>query len=417
MAGQNDRRAVVTGMGAVCPVGNTVPEMWGSLIAGRSGIAPITRFDTAAYDVHIAGEVRNFEPGKVMDPKAAKRMDRFAQYTVAAAIEAVNDAGLDMNRLDPERVGAVVGSGVGGLEEIETQYRILLQKGPGRVSPLLIPKMMMNAAAGQVSLHFRIQGPNFGVASACASGAHAIGDALDLIRTGETDVVITGGAEAPIAHTGIGGFCAIGALSTWRGDPTKASRPFDRERDGFVIGEGAGMVILEELGHARKRGARIYAELLGFGMTADAYHLTAPDPDGKGAARAIRMALKHGGVAPEAVDYINAHGTSTPLNDKTETLAIKTVFGDHAKKLAVSSTKSMTGHLLGAASGLEFVVTVMAVAKDVMPPTINYTTPDPECDLDYVPNTARERTVNYALSNAMGFGGHNAILLCGKFKS
>ncbi len=405
------RKVVVTGLGAVSPLGLSVGDLWEGLVSGTSGLGPITSFDTSGFDSRIAGEVKDFDPAAFMTPKSAKRMDRFCQLGVAAAVQAVQDAGLDMDREDPSRVGVYVGSGVGGLSTIQEQHRILLERGPGRISPFLVPMMIIDLLPGQIAMLLGCKGPNLSVVTACASGNHSLGEAMWAIRNGQADVMIAGGAEASITSLGVAGFCAMKALSTRNDEPEKASRPFERNRDGFVIGEGAGILVLEELEHARRRGARIYAELAGYGLSADAYHLTAPAPGGEGAIASMKMALKDARVSPEEVDYINAHGTSTELNDKLETAAIKSVFGDHASRLAVSSTKSMTGHLLGAAGGLEAVIGVSAANHQILPPTINYEEPDPECDLDYVPNQARPAGIDVILSNAFGFGGHNATLL------
>jgi 3-oxoacyl-[acyl-carrier-protein] synthase II len=403
-------RVVITGLGAVTPLGNSVPEFWRAVCEGRSGVGPITRFDPKRLDVRIAAEVRGFDPLKVIEKKELKKLDLFIQYALAAGVEAVEDAKIDFSRVDPERAGALVGSGIGGILSILEWHRVLLDKGPGRISPFFIPSLIVNMASGQLSIRYKLKGPNSSVVTACATGNHAIGDAFKIIQRGAADLMVAGGSEAIIDELPIGGFAQMKALSTRNDEPTRASRPFDADRDGFVAGEGAGLVVLESLEHARRRGARIYAEIVGYGMTSDAYHMTAPDPDGDGAVRAMVGALRDGGLRPEEVGYINAHGTSTPYNDKTETLAIKRVFGAHASRLAVSSTKSMTGHLLGAAGGIETIVSVLALQQGLLPPTINYETPDPECDLDYVPNVARKAEVETALSNGFGFGGTNATL-------
>jgi 3-oxoacyl-[acyl-carrier-protein] synthase II len=405
------RRVVVTGVGAVTPVGNNHREFWGSLIEGRSGIGRITQFDATAFDVRIAGEVKNFDVSPYLDAKEIRKTDRFVQFGIAAAMMAVENAALDMTRIDPTRVGVYVGSGIGGIETFERQHRILLEKGPSRVSPFFIPMMILNMASGQISMALGAKGPNFASVSACASGAHAIGEAFKAIQRGDCDVMITGGTEATITTMSVAGFASMRALSERNDEPERASRPFDAGRDGFVMGEGAGIVVLEDLEHALARGATIYCEMAGYGSTADAYHITQPAPEGEGAARAMEMSIQDAQAAHEDVTYINAHGTSTPLNDKFETLAIKSVFGTHARKLAVSSTKSMTGHLLGAAGGIECVVCTLAIKESTIPPTINYETPDPECDLDYVPNAARRVSLSAALSNSFGFGGQNACLL------
>jgi 3-oxoacyl-[acyl-carrier-protein] synthase II len=401
---------VVTGLGAVTPLGNSVPEYWRAICEGRSGVGPITRFDPKRLDARIAAEVRGFDPLKVIEKKELKKLDLFIQYALAAGVEAVEDAKIDFSQVDPTRAGALVGSGIGGILSILEWHRVLLEKGPSRISPFFIPSLIVNMASGQLSIRYKLKGPNSSVVTACATGNHAIGDAFRIIQRGDADLMVAGGSEAIIDELPIGGFAQMKALSTRNDDPARASRPFDADRDGFVAGEGAGIVVLEHAEHARRRGAHIYAEVVGYGMTADAYHMTAPDPDGDGAVRAMTGALRDGGIRPEDVGYINAHGTSTPYNDRTETLAIKQVFGDHARRLAVSSTKSMTGHLLGAAGGIEAIVTVLALQQGILPPTINYETPDPECDLDYVPNVARKAEVELALSNGFGFGGTNATL-------
>jgi 3-oxoacyl-[acyl-carrier-protein] synthase II len=403
-------RVVVTGLGAVTPLGNSVPEYWRAICEGRSGVGPITRFDPKRLDCRIAAEVKGFDPLKVIEKKELKKLDLFIQYAVAAGVEAVEDAKIDFSQMDPTRAGALVGSGIGGILTILEWHRVLLEKGPSRVSPFFVPSLIVNMASGHLSIRYKLKGPNSAVVTACATGNHAIGDAFKIIQRGDADLMVAGGSEAIIDELPIGGFAQMKALSTRNDEPTRASRPFDADRDGFVPGEGAGVVVLEHLEHARRRGARIYAELVGYGMTADAYHMTAPDPDGDGAIRAMTGALRDAGLRPEDVGYVNAHGTSTPYNDKTETLAIKQVFGDHARRLAVSSTKSMTGHLLGAAGGIETIVTVLALQQGILPPTINYEKPDPDCDLDYVPNTARKAEVDAAISNGFGFGGTNATL-------
>jgi len=412
-----ENRVVVTGLGVVSPVGNDVPTFWSALKAGKSGVGIITSFDATGFDSRIAAEVRGFDSALYgISPKDARRMEKFVQYAVASAWQALNDSGLDLNKEDRHRIGVMIGSGIGGLYTIEEQHKILLNKGPSRLSPFLIPMLIVNEAAGQVGINFGLKGPNSCVATACASGAHAVGDAYRIIERGDADIMVCGGTEGCIVPTAVGGFCALKALSTRNDAPQKASRPFDLERDGFVMAEGCGLVVLENLEHAKKRKAKIYAEFSGYGMSCDAYHITAPDPDGEGAARAMTEAMKDGHLNPQDIGYINAHGTSTKLNDKIETLAIKKALGDYAKKTMVSSTKSMTGHLLGAAGGVEFVVCVLAIRDGVIPPTINYEHPDPECDLDYVPNTARETKVEVCLSNSLGFGGHNATLAVKKFK-
>lgn len=413
-----EHRIVVTGLGIISPVGNSVASFWESLKEGKSGIGPLTSFDPAKFDSRIAGEVKGFDPGAFgMSFKDAKRMDKFVQYAVAAAKQAIEGSRLDLGTEDLTRIGVVIGSGIGSLYTIEEQHKIMLEKGPSRMSPFLIPMLIVNEAAGNVGIVFGLKGPNTCVATACASGSHAIGDAMRVLQRGDADVMVAGGTESCIVPTGVGGFCALKALSTRNNEPQKASRPFDLNRDGFVMAEGCGLVVLETLEHAKKRGAHIIAELVGFGMTCDAYHMTAPDPDGEGAYRAMTLAMHDAKIKSEEVDYINAHGTSTKLNDKIESLSIKRALGAHARKVMVSSTKSMTGHLLGAAGGVEFVACCLAIQDGVVPPTTNYETPDPECDLDYVPNTARTTKVDVCMSNSLGFGGHNASLVVRKFKA
>jgi 3-oxoacyl-[acyl-carrier-protein] synthase II len=403
------RRAVVTGVGATTPLGIGCPALWESLLAGRSGIAAITLYDHSQHSVHIAGEVKNWD-GSAVVGREARRMDRFAQFAMAAADEAIADARLDFTQEDTTRVGVVIGTGIGGIIEIEEQKERLIAKGPSRVSAFLIPKLMANAGAGQVAIKHKLRGPNFCVVTACASGANSLESALRLIQTGICDIVVTGGSEAAIAPLGMAGFANMGALSLRNDAPEKASRPFDKERDGFVMGEGAGVVILEELDHAIKRGARMYAEFAGAGLSGDGHHITAPADNGDGGIRAMEAALRDAGLKPTDVDYVNAHGTSTPFNDKVESLAIRKTFGPHADKLAVNSTKSMTGHTLGAAGGIEAVVSVLSIFHSKLHPTINRDTPDPDCDLDYVTEGTRSRPVNVAISNSLGFGGHNATL-------
>jgi 3-oxoacyl-[acyl-carrier-protein] synthase II len=405
----------VTGVGLVSPLGVGTGANWDALCAGQGGIGPITRFDASQFSAQIAGEVKNFDPQQFIAKKDVKKMDVFIQYAIAASQFAMDDAGLSVTEDIATRVGVFIASGIGGFTTIEREHRALIEGGPRRISPFFIPAAIINLAAGQVSIRFSAKGPNSATCTACSASAHAIGDAFEIIRRDDADVMIAGGSEAAITPMGVGGFAAMRALSTRNDDPSRASRPFDLERDGFIMGEGAGVVILEELGFARRRGATIYAELVGYGMSADAFHITAPSEDGEGALRVMEMALKHAGVTPSQVDYINAHGTSTPYNDKLETLAIKRLFGDHARKLAISSTKSMTGHLLGAAGGLEAGITALAVKHQLIPPTINYEHPDPECDLDYVPNVKRPASIEYALSNSFGFGGTNGALLFKKF--
>jgi 3-oxoacyl-[acyl-carrier-protein] synthase II len=410
------RRVVVTGIGLVTPIGNNAADAWKALIAGESGMGEITRFDASDFRTRFAAEVKDFRAEDYLPRPDVRRMDLFLQFAVAASSMAVEHADLKLDGIDAERFGVIIGSGIGGISTIETQHRRLLEGGPGRISPFFVPMMISNIASGQVSMRFGARGPNYATVSACASGTHAIGDAFRWIRLGDADVILAGGAEAAITPMSVGGFCSMKALSTRNDDPRRASRPFDRERDGFVLGEGAGVAVLEEEEHAKRRGAQILAEVVGYGMTADAYHITAPAPDGEGAVRAMAMALKDGGVTPGEVDYINAHGTSTQLNDRYETAAIKAVFGDHARRLMVSSTKSMTGHLLGAAGGIEFGFTLLAISEGWVPPTINYEFPDPECDLDYVPNEARRAEIRCALTNSFGFGGQNACLTLRKYE-
>ncbi len=406
------RRVVVTGIGAITPLGHNVKETWEGLISGKSGIDVIKRFDPYSYNlpVVIAGEVKDFDPKKYLNPKDAKRMSDFVKFAMVAAKEAVADSGLELDKIDLTKAGVIVGTGIGGLRDIEEQQTLLLQKGARRVSPFFIPSGISNMASGYISIEFGFKGPNSCVVTACATGTHSIGDAFKIIQRGDADIMIAGGTESAITPLGIAGFANMKALSTRNDEPQKASRPFDAERDGFVMGEGAGILVLEELEHAKKRGAKIYAEVVGYGMTGDAYHITAPCEDGDGAIRVMEMALNDARINPDEVDYINAHGTSTPLNDKVETLAIKKVFKDHAYKLKVSSIKSMIGHLLGAAGAVEAVATVKTIETGIIPPTINYEHPDPECDLDYTPNKAVEYPVKVAISNSFGFGGTNACL-------
>ncbi len=409
------RRVVVTGLGALTPVGNSAEEYWAAITQGKSGIGPITRFDATGYSTRIAGEVKGFDPLTWMDKKDARRLDPYLQYAIACAAMAVEDSGLDVEKLDRSRFGVLVGSGIGGITTLLDSHKTLLEKGPDRVSPFFIPMIIINMASGLISMRFGAKGPNSAVVTACATGNHAIGDAFKIIQRGDADVMIAGGAEAIIVPLCVAGFCQMKALSTRNDEPQKASRPFDAERDGFVCGEGGGILILESREHALRRDARIYAEIVGYGMTADAHHMTAPDPEGDGAARAMAGALQDGALDPTEVGYINAHGTSTPYNDKFETMAIKRIFGEHAARLAVSSTKSMTGHLLGAAGGIEAIATILALWNGLLPPTINYEHPDPDCDLDYVPNQARKQAVEVALSNAFGFGGTNATIAFRRF--
>lgn len=411
------RRVVVTGLGCVTPIGIGKESFWEALTKGVSGVDFITKFDTSDYPTKIAAEVKDFQPENYIDKKEARKMDKFTQFAVAAAQLAIKDANINPEEIEAEKFGVILGSGIGGIETFEEQNQKLIDKGARRVSPFFIPMMITNIGAGQVSMYFNAKGPNSTVVTACASSTNAVGEAFKVIERGDADVMITGGTEASITPLAIAGFCSMKAMSTYNEDPKKASRPFDLNRDGFVMGEGAGILILEELEHALNRGATIYGEVVGYGMSADAYHITAPDPEGKGAARAMENALKDAGISYNDIDYINAHGTSTPYNDKFETIAIKKVFKEHAKELAISSTKSMTGHLLGAAGGVEGMACIMAIYNDLVPPTINYETPDEECDLDYVPNEAREKVVNYALSNSFGFGGHNATIIFKKYFS
>ena len=412
------RRVVVTGMGAITPVGNDVATTWRSLIDGRSGTAPITKFDASAFPVRFAAEVKGFDPLKYMDRKEAKRADQYTQYAVAGARQAMTDAGLvERNGMDPDRIGVIIGSGIGGLKSFEEQHDVYRERGVGKISPFFIPMFIADIAAGIVSMAFNAKGPNYATVSACATSAHAIGDAYRTIQYGDADIMITGGAEATVTPMAIGGFANMKALSERNDSPETASRPFDATRDGFVMGEGAGILILEELEHALKRGARIYAELVGYGATGDAYHLTAPAPDGEGAQRAMKRALKDAGLAPKDIQYINAHGTSTPANDLNETRAIQAVFGEAANNINVSSTKSMTGHMLGAAGAVEAIISAMVVGEGIIPPTINYQNPDPELDLNYTPNTAVKREVDAVLSNSFGFGGHNTTLAIRRFQN
>lgn len=410
------RRVVITGLGMVSPLGIGVEKTWQALIQGKSGVVRITKFDPTGFDTQIAAEVKDFVPENFMEKKEIKRMDIFIQYAMASAMMAMEDAQLPITPQNADRVGVVVGAGLGGLTTIESFHKILMEKGPGRISPFFIPALIVNEAPGQISIRFGAKGPNYSVVTACATGNHNIGDAWRMIQQGDADAIIAGGVEATITPLAVSGFNAMKALSTRNHEPEKASRPFDKDRDGFVMGEGCGIIILEEMNQALDRGAKIYAEIIGYGLNGDAYHITAPAPDGEGAARCMAMALKSAGISPEEVDYINAHGTSTDYNDLYETMAIKAVFKEHAKKLAVSSTKSMTGHLLGGAGGVEAIFTVLTIHRGVIPPTINYDIPDPECDLDYVPNVARMADVRVALSNSFGFGGTNAVLIFKKFE-
>ncbi|GAB6180591.1 beta-ketoacyl-ACP synthase II [Desulfotomaculum defluvii] len=409
------KRVVVTGMGVISPVGTGLDNFWTALTSGVSGIAKITRFDPTDYSTQIAGEVKDFDYSQYLEKKEARRMDKFSQYAVVSAAMAIKDAGLDLDTLDKDRTGVIIGSGIGGMETFEEQCKVLINRGPSRISPFLIPMMIANMAAGQIAIKFGFKGPNITTITACASSGNAIGDAFKLIQRGNAEVVITGGTEAPITPLAVAGFCSAKAMSTNNEQPEQASRPFDVNRDGFVMGEGAAMMVLETLEHAQKRGAQIYAEIVGYGSTCDAYHITAPDPEGSGATMAMQMALEDAGLKPESVQYINAHGTSTPVGDVAEVGAIKKVFGEHAYKLVVSSTKSMTGHMLGAAGAIEGIASVLTINNNLVPPTINLENPDPACDLDFVPNKAREMNVDVALSNSFGFGGHNVTLAFKKF--
>ena len=411
-----NKRVVVTGLGMVSPLGIGVNENWEAICQGKSGIGPVTRFDITDFPSKIAGEVKGFNPEDFIDKKETKKMDIFIHYALASGMMALKDSGLTIDESNADRVGVLVGAGLGGLSTIERYHSVLLEHGPKKISPFFIPMLIVNLAPGQISIYFGARGPNSSVVTACATGNHSIGEACRIIQRGDADVMIAGGAESTITPLAIGGFCSMRALSTRNEEPQRASRPFDKDRDGFVIAEGAGLLILEELEHAARRGAHIYAEIIGFGCNADAYHISAPSPNGMGAAKCMEIALKDARINYDEVDYVNAHGTSTPLNDLSETMAMKTVFRDRARKIAVSSTKSMTGHLLGAAGGVEAIYSVLAISRGVIPPTINYETPDPECDLDYVPNTPREATVRVVMSNSFGFGGTNATLIFREFK-
>jgi 3-oxoacyl-[acyl-carrier-protein] synthase II len=412
----SDRRVVITGLGVVTPLGNDVETFWKNLIGGQCGIDRITAFDPAPFDTKIAGEVKNFDPSPAFpSPKDVRRTDRYSQFAVFAAWSALRDSGLELAKENTDEFGVFIGSGIGGLQTTSDQLKILSERGPGRVSPFTIPMLISNMASGLVSMYFNLRGPNFATCSACATANHAIGEAWRTIKAGDAQVMFAGGSEAAVIPIGIAGFCAMKAMSTRNDDPRTASRPFDKDRDGFVMGEGAGVLVLEELEHAKKRGAHIYCELSGYGNTADAHHLTAPSPGGEGAARSMKMALRSSGLNPTDVSYINAHGTSTPQGDIAETQAIKSVFGDHSKKLVVSSTKGATGHMLGAAGAVETTACVLAIKHGIVPPTINLQNPDPECDLDYVPNTAREMQVNAIVNNSFGFGGHNSTIAAKKF--
>jgi 3-oxoacyl-[acyl-carrier-protein] synthase II len=409
-------RVVITGLGVVTPLGNQPDVFWNSLVAGQCGIDRISAFDATPFDTQIAGEVKNFDPTPAFpSPKEIRHTDRFSQFGVFAAHHALLDSGLELDKENRDEIGVIIGSGIGGLATTTKQHKILLERGPDRLSPFMIPMLIGNMASGIFSMYQNLRGPNYATCSACATANHAIGEAWRAIKMGDALVMFAGGAEATVVQVGIGGFCAMKAMSRRNHDPKRASRPFDRERDGFVMGEGSGVIVLEELEHAKKRGAKIYCEVVGYGNTADAYHLTAPAPDGEGAARCMKMALRHGQLNPSDISYINAHGTSTPQGDACETLAIKSAFGEYAKKIAVSSTKGATGHMLGAAGAVEMTVCALAIKHGLVPPTINYLVPDPECDLDYVPNTARELKVNAVINNSFGFGGHNASIAAKKF--
>ncbi len=410
------KRVVITGMGTISPIGLTTEDYWKSCLAGKSGVDTISSFDPADFAVRIAAEVRDFDPENYIERVEARKMDRFVQFAVASAEMALKDSGLDLESEDPTRMGTLVGSGVGGIATLEEQHTRLMNRGPSRISPYFVPMMIIDMAPGLISMRLNLKGPNFGVVSACASGSHAIGETFHMMQMGKADVMISGGAEAAVTPMTVGGFASMKALSTRNDEPSKASRPFDKDRDGFVLGEGAGMFVFETLEHAQKRGARIYAEIVGSGATADAYHMTAPAPGGEGAARAMRLALEDAGLAPEDVSCINAHGTSTPHNDKLETAAIKTVFGEHAYKIPVNSTKSMIGHLLGAGGALELQAAVLSIRDGKVHPTVNHEVPDPDCDLDYVPGSSRDLEVDTVLSNSFGFGGHNVSIIVKAFK-
>lgn len=411
-----DRRVVVTGLGVVSSLGQHIEPFWKNLLEGQCGISKITSFDASKFDCQIAAEIKDFNPGAAFpSPKELKRTDRFSQFGVSAGYHALVDSGMDLEKVNRDEVGVFIGSGIGGLHTVEEQHSVLLERGPNRISPFMIPMLILNMASGLFSMYYKLRGPNFSTCSACATSTHAIGEAWRTIKMGDASAIFAGGTEATIVPMGIGGFCAMRALSTRNDEPQRSSRPFDKNRDGFVMGEGAGVLVLEELEHAKARGAKIYCEIVGYGNTADANHITAPAPEGEGAARCMKMALRNAGLNPTDISYVNAHGTSTPQGDICETQAVKTVFGEHARKLAVSSTKGATGHMLGAAGAVEMAVCAKAIQTDNVPPTINYETPDPECDLDYVPNTARQMKVNAILNNSFGFGGHNATIAAKKF--
>jgi len=411
------RRVVITGVGAITGLGHDVNSLWSGLIEGKSGVGPVDLIDVSEFKVRFAGQVRDFQPDQLFGPKEARHLDRFVQFALAAGDQAVEDSGIDFASLPAHRCGVILGSGIGGLNEFEAQHKIFIERGPSRISPFTIPKLMVNAGSGHLSIRYGLTGPVSAIATACASAANAIGDAYRMIQSGLTDVMITGGSEAALTNMGMGGFAAMRALSTRNDEPERASRPFDKDRDGFVLSEGAGVLLLEEAEMAAKRNAPIYGEILGYGMSADGSHITAPDEHGRGAARAMAAALADAGLNPDSIEYVNAHGTSTSLGDLAETRAMKTVFGEHARKLQVSSTKSQLGHLLGASGGVEAVVCALAMRRDALPPTINLENPDPECDLDYIPNIARSVRIRYVMSNSFGFGGHNASLIFGRFGS
>ena len=410
------RRVVITGVGMVSCLGNTTAENWDALVAGRSGIGPITRFDAAAFRTQFAGEVRNFDPSQYLHPKEVKRTDTFIHFAVAAADQALTDSGLAVTEANAERVGTIIGSGVGGFATIEREHAEFVERGPSRISPYFLAAYLPNLAAGTVSIRHKLKGPNSATCTACSTGAHAVGDGFKIIQRGDADAMLCGGTEASVTVMSLGGFAAMRALSVRNDAPAEASRPFDKDRDGFVMGEGAGVLMLEELEHARARGARIYAEVVGYAMTGDAFHITQPSEDASGAMRVMEGAVRDAGLQPSDIGYVNAHGTSTPLGDRLETLALHKAFGEHARRLAVSSTKSMTGHMLGAAGGIEAAILALAITHGTIPPTINYVTPDPDCDLDYVPNEARPADIRYGLSNSFGFGGTNASLVFGRFE-
>ncbi|MFH0732036.1 MAG: beta-ketoacyl-ACP synthase II [Candidatus Omnitrophota bacterium] len=404
------RRVVITGMGVITPIGSSVKAFWEALCQGKNGVDSITAFDASTFPSKMAGEVRDFDPTKFLAAKDLKRTDRFVQFAIVASRNAVEDAGLNLSLIDKDRFGVIIGSGIGGIHTIESEHKVLIEKGVSRLTPFFIPMLIVNMAAGKVSMDLGLKGPNSCVSTACATGTNTIGDSFKVIQRGDADLMLCGGTEAAISPLGFGGFCAARSLSTRNHDPRGASRPFDKERDGFVMGEGSGILVLEDYEHAKKRNAKIYAEIVGYAMSGDAYHMTAPDPEGKGAILCMNNCIKDAGLKPQDVDYINAHGTSTLLNDKIETMAIKEVFGSHAYKLSISSTKSMTGHLLGAAGGIEAVATALSIFYGIVPPTINYEVPDPECDLDYTPNKAKKLNIRAAISNSLGFGGHNCTI-------